>query len=115
MKLRMISALTGAMILSGESQANYLGLGYTAQAVTVAGVARTVYRIYAAFSNGNDQLTAVGGSVANGAATIKNTDASGLNPGTGFFNAGGLSGPPTTSGGAFTAGPNAEWDTYVTI
>src|SRR5262245_26035948 len=111
MKVKTLSALAGlggALILSGESQAAYLGVGYTAQAQVVNGIARTVYRLYAVFNNGSDQLTAVGGSVANGPATIMNTDATGLGAGTGFFNAGGGNGPPTWSYGVFLGGANAE-------
>jgi MYXO-CTERM domain-containing protein len=120
MKVKTLSALAGlggALILSGESQAAYIGLGTKLHTtVTISGVARDVYRVYAVFSEGGPDLwvTALGGSVANGAATIKSITLGG-GAGTNFFNAGGGNSAPGTSSGAFVAGPNAQWDTFATI
>jgi uncharacterized protein (TIGR03382 family) len=119
MKVKTLSALAGlggALILSGESQAAYLGLGVTLHtSVTISGVARSVYRVYAVFDDANNTMTAVGGSPALGVATIKSLMADGVTAGTNFFNFGGGNSAPLTSYGAFLAGPNAEWDTFATI
>jgi len=95
MKVKTLSALAGlggALIMSGQASASYVNLSvnlYTT--VTVGGVSRDVYRVYANFTLASDHVTAIAGSPIVGNLTIQNTDATGNALGTGFFNPGGSS------------------------
>lgn len=93
MKVKTLSALAGlggALIMSGQASADYTNLSvnlYTT--VTVGGVSRDVYRVYANFTLPTDYVTAIAGSELIGHLVIQNTDAGGVALGTGFFNPGG--------------------------
>ena len=108
---------SGATILiSVTAHASYTGLQVTLQHIMLQnGTPLNVYRVYAAYSNPNDYLTAVAGSPTIGNLVIQSRDSTGSSPGSTFYND-----PP---GGGITAplayyvalDPDLQWDTFVTI
>jgi hypothetical protein len=79
---------------------------------TTGGVQRNVYRLYATFSAGTDELLLWGGSTAH-PAVFRTCNAT-LGTGTAFFNhASGTDTAPTQT--AINQNGNARWDTFATI
>jgi len=94
MKVKTLSALAGlggALIMSGESQANYTGLTVQLHTqVVINGVNRSVFRVYANFTEGDDLLFSWNGPIEDPMQ----------------INGGGKNTP---------AVPNIKWGTFATI
>jgi len=118
MKVKTLSALAGlggALIMSCEANANYVGLATQLQTtVTVSGVSRSVWRVYAVFSNAQDYVTAIAGSPQTGILTIENRNSNDTALGTGFVNPG-AAGNFAPSASSIKKLPNTQWDTFATI
>lgn len=82
--------------------------------VTIDGQPRSVYRVYAKFTDADDYLTAVAGSDLAGNMVIQQRNASDTAAGSGFYNNqfGGNTAPPPI---LFQFFPDLEWDTFATI
>jgi MYXO-CTERM domain-containing protein len=118
MKVKTLSALAGlggALILSGTADAAYLGVGAQLHTtVTISGAQRSVWRVYAVFSNPDDYLTSVAGSGELGPLTIQSLNAAGTAPGSNFYqNA--FGGETAPNAEVVKKSPNAAWDTFATI
>lgn len=112
--LYALSGMSGALILNAGASASYVGLSMSLfTSVTIRGQARSVWRVYANFTNPNDCLSAVIGSPTAGNIRIRQLNALGLN-GSGFYNHdfGGVLPPNPALVDLF---PDLKWDTYVTI
>jgi uncharacterized protein (TIGR03382 family) len=101
------------MILSGNAEAAYTGVSVSLYStVSVSGVNRSVFRVYANFDNGGDRLFSWGGGTAN-PVTIQSSAGN-------FFNPGGVSNTAPSlaqiNGTTNTpAIPNITWGTFATI
>ncbi len=111
--LSVLAGLGGAMIVSTGADASYQGLTVQQHTIaTVNGVQRSVYRVYAIFSDPGDFLTSVAGSPTLGNLQVQTRNALGLAPGGNFVNpAGGSATAPTFK----AIGLQTEWDTFVDI
>ena len=106
-------AIGGSLMLSNSAQAAYTGLSAELHTtVTIDGVARSVYRVYANFTDSGDRLYSVYGSPTIGAMTIQSYDQFG-GAGSAFYDVAGNNKAPTQS--QINAIPSIQWDTFVTI
>ena len=115
MKFHTLIGLAGSLMIANEASANYAGLGvqyYTT--VNAGGQLRSVYRIYANFTDANDYLTAVAGTPSLGAMVIQDCALFG-GLGTGFFNPGGFSSNTAPFQSQIDSNPDLQWGTFATI
>jgi hypothetical protein len=92
-----------------ETHATYIGLGTTLHTtVTVNGVSRSVFRVYAVFDDPDDYLTSCGGSPLE----IHSRNSTDTGPGSNFLNTAGNFAPTFQQ---INANPDAQWDTFATI
>src|SRR5436190_4346340 len=110
--LVMLGGVGTTLIMANEASAVYTGLSVELKTnLAVGGVLRTVYRVYANYTDANDYLTAVAGSPLVGDLVIQSRNAEDSGRGTNFFNPGGASSNTAPSS---PASPN-YWGTYATI
>jgi hypothetical protein len=125
MKVKTLSALAGlggALIMSGESQAAYTGLSVELHTTVLQGATvRSVYRVYANFTRGDDLVFSWNGPTTD-PISIESRNALDTAPGSNFFNPGGPSAGSTAPSLAQINGnkttpavPNIQWGTYATI
>jgi hypothetical protein len=116
--LSVLAGVGGAMLISSGADASYQGLSVELHTTAMVGQGvgapqlRSVYRVYALFSDPGDILASVAGSPTLGNMTIRSLNALGAAPGGQFINP--LGGGATSPYYAYV-GTQIEWDTYVTI
>lgn len=101
-----------SLIATSSAHATYIGLSaqlYTT--VNVGGGLKSVFRLYATFTDANDYLTGLLGSGTVGPLVIKSVMANGVTPGSNFFNPGGTGGNTAPSAGQ----SGNLWGTFATI
>ena len=118
LKLTTLSSVTGlaaVLLFTSHVSAVYTGLTvskYTT--LTVDGVNRDVWRIYANFTNPNDRLLAGSGLNTPNSLVLESRNAADNGPGSPFYNAiGGTNRPPTQAD--IDGSPSLQWDSFVTI
>jgi hypothetical protein len=110
------AAVVGAAVIavSNAAQASYQGLSAELHTTVLAsGTLRSVYRVYANFTDPADRLHSVYGSPTLGPMTLQSRNAADSGFGDAFFNTPGGVTAPTAE--AIALNPNAAWDTFVTI
>jgi hypothetical protein len=116
MRLRYFAfagAMLAELLIGNSALAAFTGLQVQLHTTfTTGGVQRNVYRLYATFSEGADELLLWGGSDVHPA--VFRTCSATLGTGTAFFNhASGTDTAPTQA--AINQNGNARWDTFATI
>jgi MYXO-CTERM domain-containing protein len=97
-----------------SADAAYLGVGLQLETVvTLSGVARTVYRVYAVFDDPQDYLIGVGGDATN-PLEIKSLNAIGTALGGNFYNPA-IGGNTAPGADLVMKVPNVQFDTFATI
>lgn len=105
----------GLCLVPTSARADYNGLSVELHTtVTIDGTARSVWRVYANFTNEADRLDALYGSSSLGALTLQSLDVNGTGPGSSFYNLP-LGGDTAPGLKQISFNPNVMWDTFVTI
>jgi hypothetical protein len=108
-------AVASLLWLTVPAQAAYNGLSVQLHTVAnIDGNIKSIYRVYANFTDPADRLYSIYGSPTLGALTLNSLNINGTGPGGAFYNSGanGNSAPSQETIGLF---PNAQWDTFATI
>lgn len=116
MRCRITIALAGigtSLLPSLTADASYQGLALRLHTVApINGINRSVWRVYAMFSDPGDFLCSVAGSPTLGNLVVQTVNSIGVAPGGNFVNpVGGGATAPTFN----ELGTQTEWDTFVTI